>query len=159
MIIDFTKAAAESGKFELMPKGTYSAVIDEAEPGTSDNDNPKVDFTFTLTGDKFKNRKAWFTLSLVPAALWKVIQVLNRIAPEIKTKGKVNINWRGFAGKPCRLLIGHRRWPKEGGELQDYVREILAPKSKPLSESEREKEENKIEKPGNNLEDPDLPKL
>ena len=57
-----------SGPMEALPTGRYPIRVTDAVFGTSDNNNPKIDVTFTVISGEYKNRKLWNTFTLTEKA-------------------------------------------------------------------------------------------
>ncbi len=104
--LDFTDVGEG---FEPLPIGWYNARVSEVAEGVSKNNNAKVDFTFDILAPAAnKNRKAWFTLSLLPQSLWRVKAALIALGiPKGDLSGQVDINWDSFLGIECSLRISH----------------------------------------------------
>ena len=65
-------------KFEPVPKGRYSARIEEAEEGISSNDNPQINLLLRITDHKeFSGRRLRDWIVNVENTVWKINQLLD----------------------------------------------------------------------------------
>ncbi len=126
----------EDKKFELIPKGTYSAVVDSFEFGESKSGNPMITVVYSLTDPEFENRKLYDYMVLAgdgkDFGLSKLKKFLVRVCPDADI---TNFNPQGFSdagtsiGRECRLVIGIQT-QKQGeykGEKRNTVKDILSP--------------------------------
>ena len=117
--VDLTNV--EGGDFELLPEGTYNATVYEVEFNEEKN---YLNWEFRITDADYEDRRAWTITSLKPNALWKLKQILNRIAPEMDLSGQLNIDTDELGGLPCRLDIIHEEYK---GDTKARVDEVHAP--------------------------------
>lgn len=118
--IDFTNV--QDG-FELIPKGKYNAKVQniELKPG---KEHPYFAWTFELTEGEFIGRKAFTNTSLSPKSLWKLKQIIKRVAPEVNVDGISELDPSLFIGKDCVLSIIVE--PYEGVD-RSKVADVLPP--------------------------------
>lgn len=121
--VDFTNV---QGEFEPLPKGRYDAVVYEVELRESQAGKPYLNWQFKIVGGEYDNRRVFTTTSLQSQALWKLKQILGRIAPHLDLDGPVDIDPDELAGLPCRVVIDHEQYE---GQTRDRVVDVLAPKA------------------------------
>lgn len=126
----------EEKKFELMPKGTYTAVVDSFEFGESSKGNPMITVVYEITDPEFEKRKLYDFMVLAgdgkEFGLGKLKKFLIRVCPDADL---ANFNPKTFSdegvavGRECRLTIGIQT-QKQGeykGEKRNTVKDILSP--------------------------------
>lgn len=133
MVFDLSDVSEPS--FELLPKGTYNAVVEEVELTTSKAGSPMLVATYTITDGEFAERKLYdyFVLSGKGAefALPKLKAFLNRVCPEVNMGA---FNPAKFAeeavavGKQCQLkiTITTQKKGEYKGEKRNSIQEVLA---------------------------------
>lgn len=126
----------EDKKFELIPKGTYAAIVDSFDFGESSNGNPMITVIYSLIDPEFENRKIYDFMVLggdgKDFGLAKLKKFLVRICPEIDF---VSFNPAQFAesgtalGRECRVTLSIQTQKKGDykGEKRNQVKDILAP--------------------------------
>lgn len=137
MVFDLT-GVEEDKKFEVIPKGTYDAVVDELEFGDSKAGNPMVTVKYTLTSPEYENRVIFDYWVLAGKGeefgLAKLKKFLIRVCPDVDL---TSFNPKNFAdagdavGRQCKLTLGIQT-QKQGdykGEKRNTVKEVLAPES------------------------------
>lgn len=125
----------EDKKFEVIPKGTYDAVVDELDFGDSKAGNPMVTVKYSLTDGEFANRVIFDYWVLAGAGAEfgqaKLKKFLVRVCPDVDI---TKFNPKSFAdtgaavGRQCRLSLGIQV-QKQGeykGEKRNTVKDILA---------------------------------
>lgn len=103
--IDFTGI---NDGFDPVPAGTYNCTVYEVT--VRDNkakDSKYLNWQLAIQDKGYENRRVFFTTSLKPQALWKLKQVLERIAPEEDWNGQVDVSQiiDTVTGLPCRAVI------------------------------------------------------
>ena len=126
----------EAPAFEVLPKGTYNAIVEEFEFTTSQSSgNPMVKAVYSITDDEFAERKIidYYVLQGDGAkyALPRLKQLITRVCPEIDS---ASFNPAKFAedgtiiNRACQLKLGiqTQKSGEYAGEKRNTVREILA---------------------------------
>ena len=134
MVFDLSGVKENVG-FEVIPKGTYEAVVDELDFGESKSGNPMITVKYSLTTPEYENRAIfdYWVLSGKGAdfGLAKLKTFLTRICPETDLTA---FNPQTFAdegvaiGKVCKLALGIQTQKKGEykGEKRNTVKEVLA---------------------------------
>ncbi len=126
----------EAPAFEVLPKGTYNAIVEEFEFTTSQSSgNPMVKAVYSITDDEFAERKIFDYYVLqgdgAKYALPRLKQLITRVCPEIDS---ASFNPAKFAedgtiiNRACQLKLGiqTQKSGEYAGEKRNTVREILA---------------------------------
>ena len=126
----------EAPSFEVLPKGTYNAVVEELEYTTSQSSgSPMIKAVYTITDGEFAERKIYdfyvLTGEGAKYSLPKLKQLINRVCPEVDMS---TFNPKTFAetatavGKECQLKLGISTQKKGEykGQKRNQVQEILA---------------------------------
>ena len=121
--------------FEVLPKGTYPAVIEEFEYTTSQSSgNPMLKVVFTITGGEYADRKLYDFLVLAGEGLKfsmpRLKQLLTRVCPEVDLS---NFNPATFAdegvilNRACQIKVNitTQKSGEYKGEKRNQVREVL----------------------------------
>lgn len=137
LVFDLTDVKEDSG-FEVIPKGTYPAVVDELEFGDSKKGNPMMTAKFKITEGEFEGRVVFDYWVLQGKGsefgLGKLKKFLSRVTPEVNL---ASFNPEDFAdegtaiGRELQVVL-RVRTQKSGeykGEKQNNVSDILAPDS------------------------------
>jgi hypothetical protein len=137
MVFDLS-GVEENKSFEVIPKGTYDAVVDELDFGDSKAGNPMVTIKYSLTSPEVENRVVfdYWVLSGKGAEFGqaKLKKFLVRVCPEVDLSA---FNPQEFSdtgaavGRLCRLNLGIQV-QKQGeykGEKRNTVKDILAPEA------------------------------
>ena len=83
LTVDFTGVSAGDG-FDPLPDGTYNvAVFEVTVKENNARDGHYLSWQLKVLDEGYNNRRLFFNTSLKPQALWKLKQVLNRIAPDV----------------------------------------------------------------------------
>lgn len=135
MVFDLS-GVEESVGFEVMPKGTYDAVVDEFDFGESKAGNPMITVKYAITTPEYENRVIFDYMVLsgdgAKFGLGKLKKFLLRVCPEVNISQFDPQQFSDLGtgvGRLCRLVIGIRT-QKSGeykGEKQNNVKDILAP--------------------------------
>ena len=137
MVFDLT-SVEENKSFEVIPKGTYTAIVDELEFGESKAQNPMITVKYALTDAEYEKRVIfdYWVLSGKGSefGLAKLKKFLTRVTPEVDL-GAFNpqsYSDQGTAvGRECSLVLGIQT-QKQGeykGEKRNTVKDVLAPSS------------------------------
>jgi hypothetical protein len=137
MVFDLSGVEENKG-FEIIPKGTYDAIVDELDFGESKAGNPMVTVKYSLTGPEYENRVLFDYWVLEgdgkDFGLAKLKKFLVRICPDVDIthfKPK-NFADSGVAvGRSCRVSLGIQT-QKQGeykGEKRNTVKDVLAPEA------------------------------
>lgn len=126
----------EEQTFEVIPKGTYSAVVDAFELTESKNGNAMIAMEFSLTDPEYENRKIFDYYVLegngAKFGLAKLKKFLVRVCPEVSL---ANFDPQEFSdnatavGRECRLSlkIQTQKSGEYKGEKRNQVHDILEP--------------------------------
>lgn len=137
LVFDLTGVEDVKG-FEVMPKGTYEAVVDELNFGDSKAGNPMITVKYIVTSPEYENRVLfdYWVLSGKGGefGLAKLKKFLVRVCPEIPL---ANFNPQSFSdeglavGKACKLIVGIQT-QKQGeykGEKRNTIKDVQAVES------------------------------
>ncbi len=126
----------ESKSFEVLPRGTYNAVIDEFEYTTSQSSgSPMIKAVYSVTDGEFAERKVYdyyvLTGEGAKYALPKLKQLLTRVCPEVDLS---SFNPKDFAengdiiNRMCqiKLSVTTQKKGEYKGEKRNQVKEIMA---------------------------------
>jgi hypothetical protein len=137
LVLDLS-GVEESKGFEVIPKGTYDAIVDELEFGESKAGNPMITVKYSLTDPEFEKRVLfdYWVLSGKGAEFGqaKLKKFLVRVCPEVDLTAfnPAQFADQGVAiGRECRLTVGIQT-QKQGeykGEKRNTVKDVLAPVS------------------------------
>lgn len=129
----------ESSSFEVLPKGTYNAIVEEFEFTTSQSSgSPMVKCVYSIIDGEFAERKIfdYYVLTGEGAkfALPRLKQLITRVCPEVDSS---TFNPAKFAdsgiiiNRQCRITLGIQTQKKGEykGEKRNNVKEILAAES------------------------------
>jgi len=109
------------GDFETLPEGNYKVIVDTIEHMTEKN---YLKWTLNVNGGGYDGRKLWLNTSLKPQALWKLKEVLGRIAPEMDLDGQLNLDTDELIGLPAIAEVEHEEYQ---GDTKERVEELHAP--------------------------------
>lgn len=122
--------------FEVLPKGTYPAIIDEFEYTTSQSSgNPMLKVVYQVTEGEFAERKLYDYLVLAgdgaKFAIPRLKQMLIRVCPEVDIS---SFNPAKFAeegtilNRPCQIKVNitTQKSGEYKGEKRNQIREVLA---------------------------------
>jgi hypothetical protein len=125
----------EAASFEVIPKGTYDAVIEELEYALSQSTNaPMLHAVFSIVGGEHEGRKIHDYYSLTGKgaefSLPRLKQLLIRVCPEVDLS---TFNPQSFAdsgvaiNRMCqiKLAVTTQKKGEYKGEKRNNVREIL----------------------------------
>jgi len=132
----FDLSGVEENKvFEIIPKGTYDAVVDELDFGDSKAGNPMISVKYSITSPEYEKRVIfdYWVLSGKGSDFGqaKVKKFLVRICPDVDlaTFRPKDFADNGIAiGRQCRLVLGIQT-QKQGeykGEKRNTVKDTLA---------------------------------
>ena len=124
LVIDI---AGVSTKFEAMPVGIYSAVVDEVEHivASKKSGKPYIKFTFMITTPEFDGRKVFHNCSLEKAALWKLLKALEALGMDIEGD-TLQLDKEAMIGLPCNLSLAIEDYQ---GNAKNNVQDVLPPKN------------------------------
>ena len=126
----------ESTSFEVLPKGTYDAVIEELEYTLSQSSNsPMIKAVYSIVGGEYEGRKIYDFYSLTGKgaefSLPRLKQLLTRVCPEVALDA---FNPQQFAdsgvaiNRMCqlKLVVQTQKKGEYKGEKRNAVREIMS---------------------------------
>jgi len=129
---------SESTTFELIPKGTYDAVVEDFTFGESSKGNAMITVIYSLLDPEYENRKLYDYMVLTgdgkDFGLQKLKKFLVRVLPEQSIS---NFNPQTLAdsgdaiGRECRVSVKIQT-QKSGdykGEKRNQVADILSPEN------------------------------
>lgn len=135
MVFDLN-GVEDHAAFEVLPKGTYNAIVEEFEFTTSQSSgNPMVKVVYSITDPEFEERKIfdYYVLAGDGAkfALPRLKQLITRVCPDVDS---THFNPSAFAesgaiiNRACQLKLGiqTQKTGDYAGEKRNTVREILA---------------------------------
>lgn len=135
----FNLNEVEESSFEVLPKGTYNAIVEEFEFTTSQSSgSPMIKCVYSIIDGEYVDRKIfdYYVLTGEGAkyALPRLKQLITRVVPE---EDSVSFNPAKFAesgviiNRQCRITLGIQTQKKGEykGEKRNNVREILAANS------------------------------
>jgi hypothetical protein len=126
----------EKDSFELIPKGTYSAIVDSLEFGDSKAGNPMITVVYEITESEFAKRKLYDFMVMQgngsEFGLAKLKKFLIRVCPEVDIG---SFNPTAFAdngiaiGRECCIVlkIQTQKTGEYKGEKRNTVSDVLAP--------------------------------
>ena len=121
--VDFTDV--ESNEYEPIPEGRYQATVFDVEQKPSkSSDFPYLNWQFKIQGGDYDGRRVFMMTSLKPNALWKLKDVLDEIAPEIDTSGKLDLDLTELMGLNCRVEVIQEEYK---GDMKNRVDDVFAP--------------------------------
>lgn len=135
MVFDLNNVE-ESNSFEVLPKGTYNAVVEEFELTTSQTSgNPMIKTVYSITDEEYAERKIFDYYMLAGEgakySMPRLKQLITRVCPDVDAS---TFNPAQFAesgtiiNRQCRLSLGIQTQKKGEykGEKRNNVKEILA---------------------------------
>lgn len=135
----FNLDEVEESSFEVLPKGTYNAIVEEFEFTTSQSSgSPMIKCVYSIIDGEYVDRKIfdYYVLTGEGAkyALPRLKQLITRVVPE---EDSASFNPAKFAesgviiNRQCRITLGIQTQKKGEykGEKRNNVREILAANS------------------------------
>lgn len=139
MVFNLNEVEEQASSFEVLPKGTYNAIVEEFEFTTSQSSgSPMIKCVYSIIDGEYTDRKIfdYYVLTGEGAkyALPRLKQLITRVVPE---EDSANFNPAKFAesgviiNRPCRITLGIQTQKKGEykGEKRNNVREILAANS------------------------------
>ena len=139
MVFNLNEVEEQPSSFEVLPKGTYNAIVEEFEFTTSQSSgSPMIKCVYSIIDGEYADRKIfdYYVLTGEGAkyALPRLKQLITRVVPE---EDSANFNPAKFAesgviiNRPCRITLGIQTQKKGEykGEKRNNVREILAANS------------------------------
>ena len=134
MIFDLT-SVEENKVFEVIPKGTYEAVVDELDFGPSKAGNPMITIKYSIVSPEFEKRVVFDYWVLrgkgEEFGQAKLKKFLVRVCPDVNLAA---FNPKEFAdtgvaiGRLCSIVLGIQV-QKQGeykGEKRNTVKDVLA---------------------------------
>lgn len=135
LVFDLNNVEEDKG-FEIIPKGTYPAIVDELEFGESSSGNPMISVKFKLTEGEFEGRVVFDYWVLAGKGaefgLGKVKKFLSRVMPEVNL-GSFNPAEFAESGEAIGrelqvvLKIQTQKKGEYKGEKRNQVSDMLAP--------------------------------
>ena len=139
MVFNLNEVDEQANSFEVLPKGTYNAIVEEFEFTTSQSSgSPMIKCVYSIIDGEYTDRKIfdYYVLTGEGAkyALPRLKQLITRVVPE---EDSANFNPAKFAesgviiNRQCRITLGIQTQKKGEykGEKRNNVREILAANS------------------------------
>lgn len=135
LVFDLSEVKEDVG-FEVIPKGTYPAVVDELEFGDSQSGNPMVSVKYKIVEGEYEGRVVFDYWVLqgkgAEFGLGKLKKFLTRIVPEIDL---ASFNPQTFAeegtaiGRELQVVlkITTQKKGEYKGEKRNNVTDVLAP--------------------------------
>ena len=139
MVFNLNEVDEQTNSFEVLPKGTYNAIVEEFEFTTSQSSgSPMIKCVYSIIDGEYADRKIfdYYVLTGEGAkyALPRLKQLITRVVPE---EDSTSFNPVKFAesgiiiNRQCRITLGIQTQKKGEykGEKRNNVREILAANS------------------------------
>ena len=139
MVFNLNEVEEQANSFEVLPKGTYNAIVEEFEFTTSQSSgSPMIKCVYSIIDGEYADRKIfdYYVLTGEGAkyALPRLKQLITRVVPE---EDSTSFNPVKFAesgiiiNRQCRITVGIQTQKKGEykGEKRNNVREILAANS------------------------------
>lgn len=139
MVFNLNEVEEQVSSFEVLPKGTYNAIVEEFEFTTSQSSgSPMIKCVYSIIDGEYADRKIfdYYVLTGEGAkyALPRLKQLITRVVPE---EDSTSFNPVKFAesgviiNRQCRITLGIQTQKKGEykGEKRNNVREILAANS------------------------------
>ena len=139
MVFNLNEVDEQPSSFEVLPKGTYNAIVEEFEFTTSQSSgSPMIKCVYSIIDGEYADRKIfdYYVLTGEGAkyALPRLKQLITRVVPE---EDSTSFNPVKFAesgviiNRQCRITLGIQTQKKGEykGEKRNNVREILAANS------------------------------
>lgn len=136
MVFNLNDVEEQASAFEVLPKGTYNAIVEEFEFTTSQSSgSPMIKCVYSIIDGEYADRKIfdYYVLTGEGAkyALPRLKQLITRVVPE---EDSTSFNPVKFAesgviiNRQCRITLGIQTQKKGEykGEKRNNVREILA---------------------------------
>lgn len=123
--IDLTDVA--EGGFDVLPKGTYNVVVDEAEAKLSSKQNKMISLTLLIEDGDFEGRKLFTHVVFSPNSMGGAKRTINRLGVTELLQGPFVPNQEAadlFIGKRARAIVDIRQYE---GEDRNNVKNLLAP--------------------------------
>lgn len=128
MVLDLDDVDESMPAFQALPPGVYDAIVENVEFGKSKKLNPMLTWTFTLTGEEYKNRKMFYHNTLnSEAGVSGLKRTLVRLLPDgnfSKFSPKQFADEGIALGAECRLKLNVKPY---NGERRNNVVDVLAP--------------------------------
>ena len=139
MVFNLNEVEEQSSSFEVLPKGTYNAIVEEFEFTTSQSSgSPMIKCVYGIIDGEYADRKIfdYYVLTGEGAkyALPRLKQLITRVVPE---EDSASFNPSKFAesgiiiNRQCRITLGIQTQKKGEykGEKRNNVKEVLAANS------------------------------
>ncbi len=128
LVVDFD-GVDENVQYELIPVGSYDAIVTSLEYGLSQNSgNPMWTWELTLEGSDYDGRKVFSHTTFNDTGLPRTKKVIMRVMSELLERKPFSpeaIADEGvLQGARCQVSLNHRRYD---GSMRTNVKEILAP--------------------------------
>jgi hypothetical protein len=99
--LDFTNT---DDKPPSIDPGEYTARVQDVEFKESQSGNPMLEWSFKITGGKFRNKDLRFWTSLSQDARWSTARTLKDLGVPVAGK-KFTLDPEKLIGKPCKILV------------------------------------------------------
>ena len=138
MVFNLANVEEKEMTFEVIPKGTYNAIVDALDFGDSKKGNPIITVCYSIVDAEYENRKVFDYMVLKgdgsEFGLTKLKKFLIRVCPEIDL---TSFNPQRFAdeggaiGRDCRIVlkIQTQKTGDYKGEKRNNVSDILSPEN------------------------------
>lgn len=122
--------------FDLIAAGNYQAVITDVEQRDSrSSEFPYLNWTFTINGSDFNDRKLWGITSLNPKALFSLrdLLVATGVPKEALSSGEYELDPQALIGKEIVLTVEHDTYE---GKKRERIKSYGALGSAPIGTAE-----------------------
>lgn len=125
---EFDMSAVEEDSFQVLPAGTYNAVVDEATAKKSaTSGNPMISLQFVVEDGEYEGRKLFSHVVFSPKTMGMAKRTMNRLGLGELTNGPFKPNQESadqFVGKRAKLVVKVKMYD---GEQTNEVKKILPP--------------------------------
>jgi len=122
--VDLSGVEEDAG-FELLPKGTYDVIVENAEAKTSSSGNPMFSLTLVVTSGDFENRKLFTHVVFAPKTMGQAKRTINRLGLAELLEGPFAVDQDTadkFVGIYARAVVGIQKYE---GEDRNNVKNLL----------------------------------
>lgn len=134
--VDFTGIKNNDGDFEPLEDGIYNVSVFEISVKENNaGDGHYLSWQLKVQDSGYENRRLFFNTSLKPQALWKLKQVVERLAPDKDWSSKVSVTKiiNTMEGLPARAEVSYNN-EYENNNVDD----LLAPPTDASRENNKE---------------------
>ena len=122
-VVDLANFEEDKG-FEVLPRGTYPVVVDEAEYNVSKNGNPMISLTLAIEEGEYANRKLFTHIVFAEKTMGRAKRMIRTLGRTDLLERKFNPSQEAesFIGTRARARVGIRVYE---GEQKNEVKQLL----------------------------------